>query len=109
MAVMVKRMSLTSTAGRSLSELMADALLDACRRYIEMRSVPTPDPAGLKTRTALLGHAEALAQLRQQRGIVRGCARMVAIWRNAYRHGSDDVSEVEKEFMKKAKEQWPEL
>lgn len=71
-------------AGDSIIETLESHLEKACVRYLEAKA-DSPDDTDL------------------ERGIIRGLAEAVALWRNPYT-ARESVKGVEKEFMRRARE-----
>jgi hypothetical protein len=74
-------------AGPSIIEILETHLEKACIRYLELSNEV---PGGISDK------------MRTQRGVVRGLAEAVALWRNPYT-AREAVKGVEREFMRRAR------
>lgn len=83
-------------AGQSLHESLEAQLVEDVRRYLDMKSIPLGDDI----HSSEYRRAEKL--LVRQRGIMRGTARALLLWRTVYRNDdSGGVQEIEHEFVAK--------
>ncbi|MGH7954738.1 MAG: hypothetical protein ACREOZ_02130 [Gloeomargaritales cyanobacterium] len=84
-------------AGESLHKILENQLLEDMRRYLEMREVP-PHYSDNDD------YVESEKILARQRGIVRGTARALLLWRNVYQKDSMlEITAIEKEFVRRVK------
>lgn len=91
--------------GGSIREKLESQLLDAVRKYVEMKDIPLAELDLMGPSTAITEYMQAEKLLATQRGKVRGLAMAVTTWRNMY--NADRVREaqaIEREFMKRVKD-----
>ncbi|MCA1624182.1 MAG: hypothetical protein LC778_10345 [Acidobacteria bacterium] len=91
-----------SNTGLSIREALEKLLEEAVQRYLKMKDTPV---VSVKMSPEAYAFLEAEKLLAMQRGIVRGIARAVLIWRNMYyRDRIRVVKEIETEFVQRVKE-----
>lgn len=87
-------------AGPSLIESLETELLEATIKYIQAKSQEYPEDEEYTLTEWVDIKADRAKKLATARGIMRGLATAVAVWRNPY---TQDIKGVEKEFVRLAR------